>query len=96
MLKGHYKPVRLVIAERFNFHRRYQQAGTRTAQYMAELQRMAKTCHFGQFLNDTMRDQLVCGLIATNIQKRLLSEADLTAERALEISEAMEAVEKGA
>ena len=56
---------------------------------------MAKTCHFGQFLNDALRDQLVCGLIATNIQKRLLSEASLTAERALEISQAMETVEKG-
>ena len=59
---------------------------------------MAKTCHFGQFLNDTSRDQLVhvCALIATNILKHLLSEADLTAELALEISQAMEAVEKGA
>ena len=51
---------------------------------------------FWQFLNDALRDQLVCGLIATNIQKRLLSEANLTAERALEISQAMETVEKGA
>ena len=63
---------------------------------MVELRRLAKTCHFGQFLNDALRDQLVCGLIATNIQKRLLSEANLTAERALEISQAMETVEKGA
>ena len=55
---------------------------------------MAKTCHFGQFLNNTSRDQLVhvCALIATNILKHLLSEAEL----ALEISQAMEAVEKGA
>ena len=97
MLKGHYKPARLVIAERFNFHRRYQQPGESAAQYMVELRRLAKTCHFGQFLNDALRDQLVCGLlIATNIQKHLLSEANLTAERILEISQAMETVEKGA
>ena len=38
----------------------------------------------------------ICGLIATNTQKRPLSEANLTAERALEISQAMETVEKGA
>ena len=63
---------------------------------MVELRRLAKTCHIGQFLNDALRNQLVCGLIATNIQKRLLSEANLTAERALEISQAMETVEKGA
>ena len=88
--------MRLVIAERFNFHRRYQQPGESTAQHMAELRRLAKTCHFGQFLNDALRDQLVCGLIATNTQRHILSEADLAAEHALEISQAMEAVEKGA
>ena len=96
VLKGHYKPARLVIAERFNFHRRHQQPGESAAKYMVELRRLAKTCHFGQFLSDALRDQLVCGLIATNIQKRLLSEANLTAELALEISQAMETVEKGA
>ena len=95
VLKGHYKPARLVIAERFNFHRRPQQPGESAAQCMVELRRLAKTCHFGQFLNDALRDQLVCGLIATNTQKRPLSEANLTAERALEISQAMETVEKG-
>ena len=96
VLKGHYKPVRLVIAERFNFHHRHQQPGESAAQYMVKLRRLAKTCQFGQFLNDALRDQLVCGLIATSIQKRLLSEANLTAERALELSQAMETVEKGA
>ena len=39
--------------------------------------------------------QSLPNVFATNIQKRLLSEADLTAERALEISQAMEVVEKG-
>ena len=36
-------------------------------------------------------DRLVCGLRSENIQKRLLSEADLTLVRAVEISQGMEA-----
>eukprot|EP00731_Ephydatia_muelleri_P000643 Em0001g643a len=75
VLKGHYKPARLVIAERFNF--------------IADINSLERA-------QRNTWDQLVCGLIATNIQKRLLSEANLTAERALEISQAMETVEKGA
>eukprot|EP00731_Ephydatia_muelleri_P009514 Em0005g100a len=96
VLKKHYRPARLVIAERFIFHRRYQQPGEDVARYMAELRRLAKTCQFGTFLNEALRDQFVCGLSAVNIQKRLLSEADLTVERSLELSQAMDAAERGA
>ena len=66
------------------------------ARYMAELRRLAKTCQFGTFLNEALMDQFVCGLSAVNIQKRLLSEADLTVERSLELSQAMDAAERGA
>ena len=38
----------------------------------------------------------VCGLKAENIQKRLLSEADLTLDRALEVAQAMETAAKDA
>ena len=96
VLKKHYRPTRLVIAERFIFHRRYQQPGEDAARYMAELWRLAKTCQFGTFLKEALRDQFVCGLSAVNIQKRLLSEADLTVERSLELSQAMDAAERGA
>ena len=40
-------------------------------------------------MKPALRDQFVCGLSAVNIQKRLLSEADLTVERSLELSQAM-------
>ena len=66
------------------------------ARYMAELWRLAKTCQFGTFLKEALRDQFVCGLSAVNIQKRLLSKTDLTVERSLELSQAMDAAERGA
>ena len=36
-LKGHYDPKRLVIAERFNFHRRQQGKSETVTQFLAEL-----------------------------------------------------------
>ena len=45
--------------------------------YIAELQRLATNCDFGEYLNDALRDYLVCGLSDTGIQKRLLSEENL-------------------
>eukprot|EP00731_Ephydatia_muelleri_P004930 Em0002g1106a len=77
VLKGHYKPARLVIAERFNFHRRHQQPGESAAKYMVELRR----------------------LIGKNMSFWAISKRRIkgpVAERALEISQAMETVEKGA
>ena len=41
VLKKHYEPTRIVIAERFYFHRRGQQVGESIAQYVAELRRLA-------------------------------------------------------
>ena len=49
--------------------------------YIAELQRLATNCDFGEYLNDALRDYLVCGLSDTGIQKRLLSEENLKEEK---------------
>ena len=57
---------------------------------------IAKHCNFGDFLNNALRDRLVCGLNKESIQRRLLAEADLTFQKACEIAQAMEMVEKDA
>ena len=40
----------------------------------------------GQFLDELLRDRIVCGIADYRIQCRLLSESDLTLQKALEIS----------
>ena len=42
-------------------------------------------------LAEALRDWLVCGLLSENIQKVLLTKADLTLEKALETAQGMEA-----
>ena len=90
LLKDHLSTKPLTIAERFPFHKRNQREGETVTQYIAELRNLAEFCSFGTNLNDSLCDRFVCGLQAENIQKRLFSEAALTLEKALDISQAME------
>ena len=94
VLKAHYAPKPMVIAERFHFHRRNQQNGETISDYIAELRKLALHCEFGDYLDQALRDRLVCGLLSDSIQKRLLAEADLTLTRALSLSQGMEAASK--
>ena len=91
-MKQHFEPKRLVIARRFYFYRQDQAAEENVAGYMAELQRLVAPCDFRDFLNEALRDRLVCGL-RNEAQKRLLSEAELSLAKAITIAQSMEAAE---
>jgi len=96
ILKKHFELKPLVIAERFHFHQHSQAVGESISDYMAELRRLTTHCAYGDHLDEALRDRLVCGLRNETIQRKLLSEADLTLARAIEISQGMEAAEKNA
>ena len=93
VLRRHFDPKPLVIMERFHFHRREQTSGESINDYMAELRRLATHCDFGDYLEQALRDRLVCGIRHENTQKRLLSEADLSLRRAIDIARSIEATE---
>ena len=93
-LTTHLSPQPLVIAERLKFHQRNQHAHESVSEYAAELRRLSDTCKFGAFFKEALRDKFVCGLQSTVIQKRLLSEADLTFDKALDHALAMELADK--
>ena len=93
-LTTHFQPKPIVIAERFHFYRRNQAVGESLAQYIAELRRLATHCAFGEQLNDALRDRLVCGLRSESIQKRLLTEDNLTFAKAYDLAQGMEAADK--
>ena len=50
---------------------------------------MSSSCEFGAFLLEALRDQFVCGL-SNGIQRKLLAEANLTLDRALQLATATE------
>ncbi|XP_033733598.1 uncharacterized protein K02A2.6-like [Pecten maximus] len=96
ILQDHYSPKPLVIAERYRFHKRDQREGESIRDYNAALRKLSENCTFGDTLNDTLRDRLVCGLKAEHIQKKLLTESDLTYQKALEVAIAFETATKDA
>ena len=93
VLSSHFQPRRLVIAERFQFHRPTQAAEESTAEFDAALRKLATHCEFGETLEETLRDRFVCGLQHEATQCRLLVEHALTYQKALEIARGMEAVD---
>ena len=76
VLKKHYEPQPLVIAERYTFNQRNQHPGKSVADYVAELHRLATTCKFGNFSDEALRDRLVCGLRSESARRRLLADAE--------------------
>ena len=95
-LQKHFEPKPVIIAERFQFHRRNQAANESVAEYEAELRRLATHCAFGNYLGEAIRDRIVCGLCSESIQKRLLAETELTLSKTLEIAKGMEAADRNA
>ena len=93
-LKGHFEPKPIIIAERFHFHKRNQAAGESVAQFIAELRRLARHCDLKTFLNEALRDRLVCGLSSKAIQNCLLTKKELTLNKAIELATGMEAAAK--
>ena len=94
ILQKHFDPKPAVIAERFKFHKREQLPGESLADYIAELRRLATHCEFEGYLDDALRDRLVCGLHSEGTQRRLLTVKNLTLQEAIETALSMEAAEK--
>ena len=93
VLKGHYDPKPLVIGERFQFYQRCQRTDESIIAY---LRRPSISCDFGEFLEQALRDRFVCGVRSEAIQKKLLTEANLTMKRAQEVAQSIESSDKSA
>ena len=51
-------------------------------------------CDFGAFLEELLRDRLVCGIKDEHIQRRLLAEPNLTFKKAQDIAQALESADR--
>ena len=86
-LQKHFDPKPSPITQRFRFHTRMRK---QDESVVAELRVIGEHCDFGDSLDAMIRDRLVCGINNSRIQRRLLQEADLNYERALQLAQAME------
>ena len=58
------------------------------ASFSVALRQLISSCEFGTFLPEALRDQFVCRLSNQGIQRKLLTEANLTSDRALQLATA--------
>ena len=93
-LTQHLDPKPIIIAERFKFHKAEQEELESVGQFSARLQKLAETCEFGVYREEAIRDRFVCGLRDRPIQRKLLAEATLTLQTAVEKACAAELTEK--
>ena len=89
-LGDHLAPKPIVIAERYKFYNRVQTDGESIADYIAELRRLSLHCDFQTFLEQALRDKLVCGLRDSGIRRKLLSTKDLDLNQAIDSAKGME------
>lgn len=90
----HFSPKPSCIMQRLKFNTRSHQQGESIADYVAALRKLTEFCEFGDKLNKMIRDRLVCGINNERIQRRLLSEPDLTYEKALKLAKTAESADK--
>ena len=96
LLENHFNPKPSVIVQRFRLNSRNRRAGESVAQYLSELQRLSEHCQYGTVLNDMLRNRLLAGIANERMQRRLLSEKDLTFARARELALSIETAEQNA
>ena len=94
LLTSHFDPKPSFIVQQFKFYNRSRQKGESIATYVAALHALSEHCEYGDSLKLMLRDRLVCSINHEGIQRRLLSEKNLTFDNALEIALAMEAAAK--
>ena len=97
MLTSHFEPKRLKIAEQYSFRRNTLGLSQSLTDYISSLHKMASTCQFpGEYLQDALCTAFVLGLHDKNIACKLLSEKDITLNKAISIAQNMEAAGKEA
>ena len=93
-LSEHFTPAPSEIVKRFKFHTRFRKPGESITTFVSELRSIAKYCNFGDTLETMLRDRIVCEINDAVIQRRLLSEKELTFSKALEVAQGMESAAK--
>ena len=88
-MTDHYQPKPSVTVQCFKFNSRSRKPGESIATYVAELKRLAEDCAFGDFLQEMLRDRIVCGINDVRIQHRLLAEPELTYKSDFELAQFM-------
>ncbi|KAI5646087.1 hypothetical protein NE865_01980 [Phthorimaea operculella] len=96
LLQQHLEPTPSILAERYAFRHRKQNANESIAQYAAALKHLARTCDFKTNLTENLRDQFVCGISDEPTRQRLFYEGDPDFQKAFKIASSLESAAQNA
>ena len=83
-------PRKNINWERHIFNTKVQQPGESIDHYATSLRKKASSCEFGILRDSLIRDRIVCRICDNRTRSRLLKEADLTLEKAVDMCRADE------
>ncbi|XP_061725450.1 uncharacterized protein LOC133531325 isoform X1 [Cydia pomonella] len=86
--KKYFDQRKNLTVERHRFFTRNQAESETIEQYVFDLKKLSTSCEFGTLCDSLIKDRLICGIASKAIRERLLREADLTLEQAMEICRA--------
>ncbi|XP_046809112.1 uncharacterized protein LOC124420433 [Lucilia cuprina] len=98
-LFDHYFIPKINLAmERHNFFTRKQNCGETIHDYVTALKNLSQTCDFGVLRDNLVKDIFVCGISSNfqHIKERLLSEGNISLDRAVTIAQSIEAARENA
>jgi hypothetical protein len=84
LLLQHLKPKMIMHYERYKFFHLKQENFMSTQQFLAMLRKGATTCDFGTLADDLLLTQFVNGICNANLQKKLLTQENLTLDMAIQ------------
>ncbi|KAF2888052.1 hypothetical protein ILUMI_18121 [Ignelater luminosus] len=87
VLSNQYCLKKLVIDEKYKFYGAQQDPIEDVKSFAVKLKKLSK------FLKDALRDKFVCGLRSENIKRKLLTEENVSSDRAFKIAVSMQLAE---
>ena len=85
-LMNRFQPPGMLPANRMHFHSRVRRPNESALDFICAIQELANKCQFGIYLEEALRDKLVCGINHPDTQRRMMSTPNLDYERAKHIS----------
>uniref|UniRef100_A0A5S6Q8Y2 Reverse transcriptase domain-containing protein n=1 Tax=Trichuris muris TaxID=70415 RepID=A0A5S6Q8Y2_TRIMR len=84
-LTEYFEPQRNVIYERFLFFSAVQEESETSSEYVVRLRKLASSCDFAPLTTELIRDRLVLGVHDKDVQRKLLSNRNLTLAIAMDV-----------
>ncbi|KAJ6649630.1 hypothetical protein Bhyg_04868, partial [Pseudolycoriella hygida] len=83
-------PKKNVVYERFKLNQRCQKEGENFDSFLTDIQKLIRTCEYGEEEKNALRDRIVIGIRDSRLQEKLLAIEDITSEKAITLCRAAE------